>query len=150
MFMAVLFILIATAALWDTTTMTDSDSYVFPRAIAFAMIGFSIALIVWTLLRPQPTPGTPNPDTPTRGASTARRIGLVAVMLTGTLLMPWLGFLLSGLLAFAALMACSMYDTWTRSRTIIYTLSGIGIVIGFYTIFAKVLLVPLPTGLWFE
>jgi len=145
MLMAVIFIVIAAAALWDTTSMTDSDSYVFPRAIALAMIAFCIALIVWNLLRPQPGDSSSGEE-----ASTPRRIGLIVAMLAGTLLMPWLGFLLSGLLTFAALMLCSMYDTWTRFRAVVYPLAGIGIVIGFYTIFAKVLLVPLPVGLWFE
>ena len=46
MVMAVVFIALAAVSLWDTTTMTDADSYVFPRAIAVAMIVFSMALIV--------------------------------------------------------------------------------------------------------
>ena len=40
--LAVIFILVAVAALWDTTNMADSDSYVFPRAVAIAMIVFSL------------------------------------------------------------------------------------------------------------
>jgi hypothetical protein len=145
MVMAVVFILLAALSLWDTTTMADADSYVFPRAIAVAMIAFSIALIVWNLVRPSPGNGTV-----VVGASTPRRIGLVAAMLVGTALMPYVGFLLSGLVVFAAIIWISMYDPWTRFRLIVYPLVGIGIVIGFYTIFAKVLLVPLPTGLLFD
>ena len=41
-FMACLFILVSVIALWDTTHMLDSDSYVFPRAVALAMIVFSL------------------------------------------------------------------------------------------------------------
>jgi hypothetical protein len=145
MVMAVAFILLAVLALWDTTTMTDADSYVFPRAIAIAMIAFSIALIVWNLLRP--SPGNSTPD---EGASTPRRVGLVAAMLIGTALMPYVGFVLSGVVVFAAIMLFAMYDRWTPLRLLVYPLVGIGIVLGFYTIFAKVLLVPLPAGLLFE
>lgn len=145
MVMAVIFILLAAVALWDTTTMADADSYVFPRAIAIAMIVFSIALIVWNLVRPS----AENGDV-VAGASTPRRIGLVAAMLIGTALMPYVGFALSGVVVFAVIMWFAMYDQWTRFRLIVYPSVGVGIVIGFYTIFAKVLLVPLPTGLLFD
>ncbi len=143
--MAVVFILLAALSLWDTTSMVDSDSYVFPRAIAIAMIAFSMALIVWNLVRPSSDAG------PTvEGASTPRRLGLVAAMLIGTALMPYVGFVWSGLVVFATIMWLAMYDRWTRFRLIVYPLVGAGIVIGFYTLFAKVLLVPLPSGLLFD
>ena len=145
MIMAAVFILLAAIALWDTTTMADADSYVFPRAIAIAMIAFSITLIVWNLVRPSAEKGET-----AEGASTPRRVGLVAAMLIGTALMPYVGFVLSGLVVFAVIAWFAMYDPWTRFRLIVYPLVGVGIVIGFYTIFAKVLLVPLPTGLLFD
>ncbi|MCB1788353.1 MAG: tripartite tricarboxylate transporter TctB family protein [Gammaproteobacteria bacterium] len=145
MLVAVAFIVLAAVSLWDTTNMADSDSYVFPRAIAIAMIVFSVALIVWNLVRPVPGNGVSMP-----GASTPRRVGLVAAMLIGTALMPYIGFVLSGLATFAALMQFAMYDPWTRYRMVAYPLIGVGVVLGFYALFAKVLLVPLPTGLLFE
>ena len=145
MVMAVVFILIAAVALWDTTNMADSDSYVFPSAVAIAMIVFSIALIVWNLVFPSGGNGEAIP-----GASTPRRVALVAAMLISTALMPYLGFLVSGVAAFAAVMLVAMYDPWTRYRKIVYPLVCVGVVLGFYTIFAKVLLVPLPVGLLFE
>jgi hypothetical protein len=145
MLMAVVFILVAAAALWDTTNMADSDSYVFPSAVAIAMIVFSIALIVWNLVYPA---GRDVHAVP--GASTPRRVALVAAMLISTAMMPFLGFLISGVVAFAAIMLIAMYDPWTRFRTIVYPLVCLGVVVGFYTMFAKVLLVPLPVGLLFE
>lgn len=145
MLMAVVFILIAAVALWDTTHMADSDSYVFPSAVAIAMIVFSVALIVWNLVFPSGGNGEVMP-----GASTPRRVALVAAMLISTALMPYLGFLVSGLAAFAAIMLVAMYDPWTRYRRIVYPLVCVGVVLGFYTMFAKVLLVPLPVGLVFE
>ncbi|MGB5649440.1 MAG: tripartite tricarboxylate transporter TctB family protein [Sedimenticolaceae bacterium] len=145
MLMAVVFILIAAGALWDTTNMSDSDSYVFPSAVAIAMIVFSIALIVWNLVYPS---GGDVQAVP--GASTSRRVALVAAMLISTALMPFVGFLISGVAAFAAIMMIAMYDPWTRYRKIVYPLVCVGVVLGFYMIFAKVLLVPLPAGLLFE
>ncbi|MCW9079591.1 MAG: tripartite tricarboxylate transporter TctB family protein [Gammaproteobacteria bacterium] len=145
MLMAVVFIFVAAFALWDTTNMADSDSYVFPSAVAIAMIVFSIALIVWNLIYPSGSNGETMP-----GASTPRRVALVAAMLISTALMPYLGFLISGVAAFAAIMLIAMYDPWTRYRKIVYPLVCVGVVVGFYTMFAKVLLVPLPAGLLFE
>lgn len=145
MLMAVVFIVVAAGALWDTTNMADSDSYVFPSAVAIAMILFSIALIVWNLVFPSGGNGESMPS-----ASTPRRVALVAAMLISTGLMPYLGFLVSGVAAFATIMLVAMYDPWTRYRKIVYPLVCVGIVLGFYTIFAKVLLVPLPAGLLFE
>ena len=138
------FILVASFALWDTTSMIDSDSYVFPRAIAIAMILFSIQLICWNLIRPSKLD-----ETHQRG-STVRRTLLVAVMLLTCIAMPWLGFLLSGILSFGLLMIVSMYEVWTIKRRIIYPLLAAAIVYGFYTLFSELLLVPLPLGQLFE
>ena len=52
--MACLFIVLGAVALWDTTNMMDSDSSVFPRAIAIAMILLSLLLIVQKLVYPLP------------------------------------------------------------------------------------------------
>lgn len=146
MVVAAVFILVSVVALWDTTNMVDADSYVFPRTIAIAMIIFSILLIVWNLIRPEPGNG----EAPTPGASTVRRVGLVAAMLLSTALMPWLGFLVSGFAAFISIMVIAMYDPWTRFRKLVYPLVCAAFVAGFYFLFAQLLLVPLPVGSLFE
>ena len=143
--LACLFILGAFIALWDTTTMLDSDSYVFPRAVAIALIAFCLMLIVLNLL--QPVTGKKQVDT---DASSVRRMALVAVMLISCVAMPWLGFLISGMATFLLLILISMYDEWTPGRKLIYPLVAVAIVAGFYTLFSKLLLVPLPVGLLFE
>ncbi len=140
---AALFILLGAFALYDTTQMVDRDSYVFPRAIIGAMMALSIVVIFRTLVRPGGAAKEHRPG------STARRGALVAAMLAATLAMPYLGFLLSGLLVFAALVVIAMYDPWTRFRLIVYPLVSLAIVFGFYTLFKTVLLVPLPEGVLF-
>jgi len=143
---AAVFILIAVIALWDTTTMVDSDSYVFPRAVAIAMIIFCLLLIAWDLIRPAPGNG----EASAPGASTVRRVSLVLAMLVSTALMPWLGFLVSGFAAFVSIMLIAMYDRWTRFRRLVYPLVCAAFVVGFYFLFAELLLVPLPVGSLFE
>ncbi len=137
--MGVFFIAVAGITFWDTTSYTDPDSYVFPRAVALVMTGLSIALIVqWLIVRPKS-------ELDLTGAN-FRRIGLVVLMLGASLLMPWLGFLLTGLILFISLIFIAMYDPWTPARLVIYPLIGAGMVFGFYFIFKNLLLVPLPVG----
>jgi putative tricarboxylic transport membrane protein len=139
------FILLAVLALWDTTSMTDSDSYVFPRTVALAMIVFCLAYMGWQLLWPKP----PEAGTAPPG-STPRRVGLVLAMLGAAALMPWLGFVICGVVAFGSIMALAMYEAWTPRRLLVYALVGVAVVVGFYFLFAKLLLVPLPLGTLFE
>jgi hypothetical protein len=51
---------------------------------------------------------------------------------------------LAGLGVFAALTVLAMYEPWDGKRATVYTVVGIAIVTGFYVLFAKVFLVPLP------
>lgn len=143
---AAVFIVVAVVALWDTTTMVDADSFVFPRAVAIAMIIFCMLLIAWGLIRPI----SGNGEASVPGASTARRVSLVTAMLVSTALMPWLGFLISGLVAFVSIMFVAMYDQWTPFRKLVYPLVCAAFVVGFYFLFAELLLVPLPVGSLFE
>jgi len=147
MVVAAIFIFIAVVSIWDTTDMTDADSYIFPRAIAISMIGFCILFIVQQMV--SPSMGK-NDEAGVSGGSTPRRIGLVAAMVISSLLMPWLGFLVSGVLAFGSIMLLAMYDEWTAARRLAFPLIGIAIVVGFYFMFAELLLVPLPVGSIFE
>jgi putative tricarboxylic transport membrane protein len=143
--MACLFIIVAVVFLWDTTHMLDSDSYVFPRAVAIAMIVLSLVLIIWHLIKPRL-----EPDHTTSHASTLRRVALVAAMLAGCLAMPWLGFLIPGIATFFLLMFIAMYDEWSTKRKILYPLLAVAIVVGFYALFGNLLQVPLPVGSFFE
>lgn len=147
MVVAAILIFIAVAAIWDTTDMTDSDSFVFPRAVAISMIGFCILLIVKQMIAPSIGK---NDEAGVSGGSTPRRIGLVSTMVVSSLLMPWLGFLVSGVLAFGSIMVLAMYDEWTPSRRLVFSLTGIAIVVGFYFMFAELLHVPLPVGTLFR
>ena len=139
MVMACLFILLAAVSLWDTTRMMDSDSYVFPRAVAIAMILFCLLLITWNLLKP-----VAEKKEAIAGISVIRRILLICVMLLSCILMPWLGFLISCFATFSFLMLVAMYDEWNSKRKLIYPLVAVSVVAGFYTLFSKLLLVPLP------
>ena len=136
----VLFIILGVVVINDTTTYVDADSYVFPRTIAITLIALSLVLVILNVLRPGATEDAQGPG------STPRRIGLVLAMLAAGAIMPYLGFFVSGLAAFIAIMALAMYDPWTRRRIVLFGLTCVGIVAGFYGLFAGLLQVPLPVG----
>lgn len=145
MVISCLFILISIVALWDTTNMMDSDSFIFPRAIAIAMLVFNFLLIGRYFLNLSVKIKVVQP-----GASTGRRIALIAGMLISCVLMPYLGFLISGIITFILLILVSMYDEWTPKTKVTYPLVALSLVVGFYMLFSKLLLVPLPVGVLFE
>ena len=112
-------IVIGAVAIWETLDMADSDSFVFPRAVAIAMVTLALVYILRQLLRP----GLGNNDEAGMlGGSNPRRIGLVAAMVGGSLAMPWLGFMFSGIVVFAAIMLLAMYDEWTPTRRWLFPL----------------------------
>lgn len=147
--MAALFAGLGAIVIWDTLSYTDADSYVFPRTIALVMIGLSVLLVIqwllgWDRKSEAETSVAASPAT----QSIPRRLALVAAMIGAALLMPFLGFLITGLLAFAIILVAAMYDPWTPYRAIVYPISGAIIVAGFYVLFSQVLKVPLPEGAW--
>lgn len=137
--LASIFILLGGAFINDARSMTDSDSYVFPVAICAVMIVLSVVFIIWNLLKPHP-----DPEASAVPGSTPRRVGLVATMLAGAFVMPYVGFLPAGIAVFAILMALSMFERWTWTRVLTYSLLCAAIVTGFYVLFDVVFLVPLP------
>jgi len=148
---AALMVIFGTFAIEDTYGYADFDSAVFPRAVAIVLILLALAILLrWVAQRTGILAGSDTGSEPAEsGGSWPRRIALVAVMLAAALIMPWIGFLTAGLVTFAALLVIAMHDPWTPARIVVYPLVGLGIVMGFYSLFAKLLMVPLPVGRWF-
>ena len=146
---AALLVIFGAAAIADTSTYADFDSAVFPRTVASALILLSLAVLVRWLAQRMGLVSVASTETVADGGSWTRRIALIVVMLAAALAMPWLGFLVTALVTFAALLVVAMHDPWTPARIVVYPLVGLAIVIGFYFLFAKLLMVPLPTGRWF-
>lgn len=142
---AALFIAVGALVLWDTTTYADADSYVFPRTVAIIMIGLCILLVLRWLLFGRRADLEEQPS-----GSFVRRVVLVLAMIGAALAMPYIGFLISGFLAFGIIMLAAMYDPWTPFRLVVYPLAGLAIVLGFYLLFSYTLQVPLPVGALFN
>ena len=131
------FVLAGIVTLYDTTSYSDVDSMVFPRAAAVALVICSLLSLVFGMLKPLHEPGF--------GRGTWwRRVLLVASMLLACFVMPLIGFLPAGILAFAGCMLASMHQRWSILISALYFASGLLIMIGFYSLFRYALHVPLP------
>lgn len=142
-FGAILFIGIGLLGWWDISGTSNPQAVVFPHTVIALMIAFSVFVIVRNLL------GYAVSEVRQPPGSAARRLGLLLAMVLGTLAMPWLGFVIAGLISYMAIMAVAMYERWSWSRRLIYPASGIAVVLGFYFIFQGFFQVPLPEPRWF-
>lgn len=70
-------------------------------------------------------------------------------MLAWVFLMPLVGFLVTSLAAFAAIMLIADYDRPPLRRWLIWGLTGLLICSGFWWLMANVLLLRMPAGLLF-
>ena len=80
---------------------------------------------------------------------TMRQSALIAIMALWTLLMTTLGFGLSSLLAFVAIMLIANFDKIETCSMSKHLTASFVIVVMFYLLMRDVLLLRLPTGLWF-
>ena len=131
------FVLAGIITLWDTQSYTDADSQVFPQAVATVLIICATLSLIMTLLRGGDGEGFGDGIWWRRGL-------LVASLLIACFLMPYIGFLASGMVAFAGGMLAAMHEQWTPKTAVIYGVSGLVVMSGFYSLFRYVLLVPLP------
>ena len=132
-----LFIIAGIVTLYDSLSYTDIDSKVFPRAAAIVLIICATISLIIELLKPTESEGF--------GVGIWwRRVLLVVTMLLCCFAMPYIGFLLAGMIAFAGAMISAMHDQWTTKSLIVYWGSGLLIMVAFYSLFRFALQVPLP------
>ncbi len=134
---SVLFIIAGIVTLYDTTSYSDLDSKVFPRASAIALIICASVSLIYGLIKPTAEEGFGH-------GSWWRRILLVLTMLVSCFAMPYLGFLGATAIAFIGGLIAAMHDQWTIKKVLLYWGSGAVIMIAFYVLFKLVLKVPLP------
>lgn len=134
---ASLFIGMGLVTLHDVTTYSDTDSVVFPRTVAYALIACSALVMIYSWLKP-------NPENGFGGGSWWRRLLLVLSMILCCLFMPLAGFLPATAIAFAGGLIAARHEGWDITSAAVFALSGIFIMGAFYTLFRFPLGVPLP------
>ena len=130
-------ILIGFITLYDAASYTDIDSKVFPQTSAIALILFSTLAIGKQIIQPTMVSGI-------EVGVWWRRLLLVSSMLLACALMPYTGLLIACIVTFVLGLIASMHDQWTQKKAMVYFLSGLSIIVCFYTLFKFVLHVPLP------
>ena len=138
---AALFVAVAGVVWADAAGYTDSDSSVFPETVSAAMVLFS-ALLAWRAFfgrgaAPRLASG-----------SAARRVAVVAAMLAAAALTPLAGFYPSALAMMLALALAANFEKWTPRRAGGFALCLAAVSAGFFLLFTRAFLVPLPSGSW--
>lgn len=134
------FLLLGAWGLYESREMSDLGA-IFPRTIGAAMIGLSALYILYGLVRPRSV----SSDTSSEQSNT-RRVLLLVTMAVWIALISVIGFVSSSLIGFLGLTLIGNYDRWTPTRAILYLITAICTVAGFYALFAYALQVPLPKG----
>lgn len=155
---AILFICLGLVLIWQTGSMTPMGS-VFPITISVAMIVFSTLLIVRNIVLGRragrdegAAPGEQARSEVTAtppGRQTMHRIAFFAVMVFWVVALPILGFFVASLAGFFLAMAVSLHERISPKEAMLLAVAGIAIVGGFYLIMRDVLLIPMPSGLFF-
>jgi len=131
------FIVAGIVTLYDTTTYTDVDSKVFPRAAAILLILAAAISLISDLVRGARETGFGEGDW-------WRRSLLVGAMLACCVAMPLTGFLPAAAIAFGGALVAAMHQRWSARHAMVYGISGALLMGGFYALFRYGLNVPLP------
>lgn len=131
------FVFAGAVTLYDTTGYSDRDSQVFPQAVAIILIITAALSFIIRFLKPSDEGGFG------RGIWW-RRVLLIAGMFLACFLMPSIGFLAAGAVAFAGGLIAAMHDKWAAKTVLLYWGCGAVILVAFYSVFKFVLSVPLP------
>ncbi|MDG1532687.1 MAG: tripartite tricarboxylate transporter TctB family protein [Paracoccaceae bacterium] len=137
LFVSAFFVIAGIVTLYDTASYTDRDSQVFPQAVAIILIITAGGSLIVRFLSPSDEGGFGN-------GVWWRRALLVLTMLITCFAMPYIGFLLAGMIAFAGGLIAAMHEHWSTRTLLVYWGSGVIILTAFFSIFKYVLHVPLP------
>ena len=149
--LAAVFVALGAFLILQTDSMSPMGS-VFPITISVAMIVFALALILRNVvlgLRPVPaaTPGEAQPEASQE--SMPRRLLFLLAMIVWIVLIPILGFFVSSVLAYFAIMLVATHDRMSLREGAALVAIGLAILTVFYLVMARVLLIPMPTGMFF-
>ncbi|NDV86788.1 hypothetical protein GTW51_08740 [Aurantimonas aggregata] len=151
--LAALFVALGAFLILQTGNMSPMGS-VFPITVSVAMIVFALALILRNVvlgMRPVPAaadeaPGEAQPEA--SHESMPRRLLFLLAMIVWIVLIPILGFFVSSVLAYFAIMLVATHDRMSLREGAALVVIGLAILTVFYLVMARVLLIPMPTGMF--
>lgn len=131
------------AIIYHSSDSLSTLGSVFPKTIVLLLIGLCALLILINFKRPTGSISLVFKF----DNGTKRRVALASVMIGWVWLMPEIGFLVTSLVAFVAIMLIANYDKISVRTWLIWILIGICICLGFWWLMANVLLLRMPIGL---
>lgn len=131
------FICTGLITLYDTTSYTDRDSQVFPQTVAIILVVTATVSFIARFLKPSDEGGFGT-------GIWWRRVLLIMTMFLMCFLIPKIGFLSAGVVAFSGGLIAAMHESWSAKKLILYPVSGAVVITAFYVLFKFVLYVPLP------
>jgi len=146
MLFGVLFVVMGVLAYVETKDMSSMGS-VFPGTLAAALVLLSVILFAFQVGRPKApakaeVPGELKP-------SSARRIAIIVAMVIWALLLPFIGFFVTSLLAFLVLTAIASFERPSVRELALYAVTALVIVGSFQLLMDKALGMRMPIGLFF-
>jgi len=120
---------------------------VFPGTLSAVLVLLSAMLIAFQVGRPKAhgkieVSGEVKP-------STVRRFAIIVAMALWALLLPFIGFFVTSLIAFLVLTVIATFDPPSSGEIALYAVSAVVMVGGFYLLMDKVLGLRMPVGLLF-
>ena len=131
------FICAGLITLYDTTSYTDRDSQVFPQTVAIILVVTATVSFIARFLKPSDEGGFGT-------GIWWRRVLLIMAMFLMCFLIPKIGFLPAGAVAFSGGLIAAMHECWRAKTLILYPVSGAVVITASYVLFKFVLYVPLP------
>lgn len=123
--------------LYDTLSYSDRDSQVFPQTVGTILVITASISFLTRFLNPKSEGGFG------RGIWW-RRVLLIVTMFLMCILIPKIGFLPAGAVAFVGGLIAAMHEGWSPKTLLLYPISGAIVITGFFALFKFVLHVPLP------
>ncbi|MEH6717360.1 MAG: tripartite tricarboxylate transporter TctB family protein [Aurantimonas endophytica] len=148
--LAAVFVALGAFLILQTDSMSPMGS-VFPITVSVAMIVFALALILRNVVLgmravPATAPAEAQPEA--SHESMPRRLLFLLAMIVWIVLIPVLGFFVSSVLAYFAIMLVATHDRMSLREGATLVVIGLAILTVFYLVMARVLLIPMPTGLF--
>ncbi|MFY0677162.1 MAG: tripartite tricarboxylate transporter TctB family protein [Neptuniibacter sp.] len=129
---------------YDTTTMMDSDSFVFPRAVILMLLVIALIRVIQDVIAPSAIVREH------LNSNYIRSFLLVVTLGISISLIPSLGFLTAMLIAYFSIMYLAMYEQWTQKRMWAYPVVAAIAVAALYLLFVNAFSVQFPEGSLFQ
>ncbi|MDO8318118.1 tripartite tricarboxylate transporter permease [Rhodoferax sp.] len=143
MLFGALFIGVGVLAYVQTKDMSAMGS-VFPGTLSAVLVLLSAMLIAFQVGRPK-APGKIEVSGEVK-PSTVRRFAIIVAMALWALLLPFIGFFVTSLIAFLVLTVIATFDPPSSGEVALYAVSAVVMVGGFYLLMDKVLGLRMPVG----